>query len=290
MSVDLALFNSDGSLRPWEEVARGIQTAVSDQRSGLRLVGPEPTRSPDLLRAVAACRSAGLEVQLETDAAALAGEGRAQILLNAGLSGIHVRLWGCSPVTHDARAGAGSFKRSLRGVRAARQGGLAVELAFALNRSNASELSRAVELADSLDARSITVERDASVGLPAAPQLADALTKAVKASLKHGVSLQQRADVARLPQISGYTAWELHHHTFDSAVLALLEGGLVERPRTPLLCSRAPGRDRRLFGPSSGGRRCAPALSHARGLRGATDRFAALPWRGLLKTPGRRRR
>lgn len=237
MSVDLALFNADGSTRTWEDVLASVQAAADGNRSSLRLGGPEPTRSPDLLRAIEACRSAGLAVELETDAAVLAGEGRAQLLRAAGLSRLHVKLWGCSPATHDARAGAGSLKRTLQGVRAGRQAGLEVQLSFGLNRLNASELSRAVELAGSLRTQSLVLERDPAVDLPTAAEFAEAVNRAVEAGQKPGVSLSPIG----LPQISCDVVWKLHSHTFDAGVLALLDADLVERPRPPLFAVGAQG-------------------------------------------------
>ena len=237
MPVSLALFNPDGSARKWEDIVASIGVAAEGKRSSVRLDGPEPTRSPDLLRTIRACRSAGLEVELETDAIVLAGEGRALALHAEGLSRLHVKLWGCSPATHDARAAAGSLKRSLQGMRAARQAGLGVQLLFGLNRLNASELPRAVELAVSGGTQSLVIERDPAVDPPAPAELAEAMNRAVEAGLR----LNVRLDPIGLPQISCDVAWKLHSHTLDAGVVALLDADLIARPRAPLFALSAQG-------------------------------------------------
>jgi radical SAM protein with 4Fe4S-binding SPASM domain len=71
-----------------------------------------------------------------------------------------VDLWGATAQTHDALTGtAGSFERSIAGIRALVDAGLDTQMLFILNRRNVHELQAYAELAASLSASTVGVLR-----------------------------------------------------------------------------------------------------------------------------------
>ncbi|MBI4351686.1 MAG: radical SAM protein [Elusimicrobia bacterium] len=85
--------------------------------------GGEPLLYPGLEKAVAAASRLGLFTELDTNGQALTAA-RVGRLASAGLSSVMISLHSHAPSRHDALSGAGSFRRAVGAVRAARRAGL----------------------------------------------------------------------------------------------------------------------------------------------------------------------
>ena len=119
----------------------------------LLIGGGEPTLRADLADLVAEARALGYErVRLITSGHGLAQKGRADELVEAGLSGLVVDLHGPSPDEHDAVTGRpDSFRLTVAGLRRAQQAGLTdLEAVAAITTKNLEVLPATVRLADRL--------------------------------------------------------------------------------------------------------------------------------------------
>jgi MoaA/NifB/PqqE/SkfB family radical SAM enzyme len=130
-----------------ERVERAIREAAA---RGERIVlsGGEPTLSPDLLSHVRLARSLSREhVTLQTNAIRCADRAFALALREAGLDEATVSLHGATAATSDAITEApGTFDKTVLGIDALRDAGVAVTLNFVICGRNAHELPAYVEL------------------------------------------------------------------------------------------------------------------------------------------------
>jgi len=144
--------SADAFARAHDEVLETLRDAraTSDE---LTFVGGEPTLHPDLPAFVAAARALGFRaLGLQTNARSLDRE-RLRVLVEAGLTDLHVSVHGHTPGAHDYHTGVeGSFHALFSAVGAARGLGLTVVATTVLTRSNARGLT---ELARVLGARGI---------------------------------------------------------------------------------------------------------------------------------------
>ena len=88
--VVLTQITADGACRPlpWQRVTEQIDAAQHAGRKTVTFVGHEPTRSPHLVKAVAAATNLGLRTILETNGLFLDDQKNLKMLINHGLSGI----------------------------------------------------------------------------------------------------------------------------------------------------------------------------------------------------------
>lgn len=109
--------------------------------------GGEPLMRPELERFVAAAVQTGLRVNLITNGTLLAGNDRADRLKQAGLSSAQVSLEGASAEIHDRLTGvAGSFEKTLIGLKALRDAGIHVHTNTTISKLNAENLVEIVGL------------------------------------------------------------------------------------------------------------------------------------------------
>ncbi len=113
------------------------------------LVGGEPTLVPDLESVIAALRTAGSKVSMQTNARLLGTDPQlAPRLHAAGLVEVEVALHGPTAAVHDYHTQVpGSFRETLTGVRSAVAAGIRVVLTSLVTRSNFRHLSEWVRLA-----------------------------------------------------------------------------------------------------------------------------------------------
>lgn len=110
----LTLRHPDGTPRPWSAIEADLAARVASGRRDLDLGGPEPTQSPDLLRATAQARDLGRRVILHTDGRALASADRLDALARAGVAVVCVHLKAPLAGDHDDLAGTGHHAQALR--------------------------------------------------------------------------------------------------------------------------------------------------------------------------------
>ncbi len=109
--------------------------------------GGEPTLRSDLEELVAAATKIGLRTNLITNGTLLGDGGRAEGLRAAGLVSAQVSLEGPDAEVHDGLTGvAGSFERTLAGLRALRQAGVHTHTNTTINALNADHLEGLVRL------------------------------------------------------------------------------------------------------------------------------------------------
>lgn len=122
-------------------LAERLETAVRDA-STVVLTGGEPALRSDLARFIERAKQRGAaRVELETNGA-LIDSTRAGELVAAGLdlARIHLPAWGaaCDEITRDP----GGFEAALRGARALRESGAAIEIATPVVRANVETVAR----------------------------------------------------------------------------------------------------------------------------------------------------
>lgn len=126
---------------------------------GLWLAGGEPTLRKDLPRLVQ--RLAGhAPLGMVTDGLALAAPKVATMLYDLGLRRVRVRMASARADAHDWAVGqAGAFKKAVRGLRAAREAGLEVEVEVPVTRPTRPYPVEAVELFARLGVSGVVLRR-----------------------------------------------------------------------------------------------------------------------------------
>ncbi len=120
--------------------------------------GGEPTLRSDLERLVEAAVKLGLRVNLITNAVLLAGGDRARRLRSAGLHSAQVSLEGPRADVHDRLTGvAGSFERTMAGLRSLQDAGVHVHTNTTLNAVNAACIEELVRFIHGLGLRRLSM-------------------------------------------------------------------------------------------------------------------------------------
>ncbi len=116
-------------------VQAAIMRALAAGAEEIRLTGGEPGMRRDLVELVRIARQSGAQrVVLETNATLIDGP-RAHALAEAGLTAARVNLVGPDARVDAITQDAGGFARTIAGIRALLQAGLAVEILVALTQS-----------------------------------------------------------------------------------------------------------------------------------------------------------
>jgi len=126
------------------------------------LTGGEPLLCRDIVAHVRHARALGLKVLLDTNGTLMTQQ-LARKLKRAGLGMVQVSIEG-SEKTHELIRGEGSFERALTGAENAIQAGMPVGINFTVSRLNRDELKAVAEIARSIGARSLSLERFVAVG------------------------------------------------------------------------------------------------------------------------------
>ena len=115
--------------------------------------GGEALVHPHLEDFVRHARERRFAIRLKSNAILLTPE-RAKRLAEAGVYAVDVSVYGASAETHDAfTTVAGSFEKTLSGIRSAIDAGMKVALSFCLTRHNASEIPAMIALSEELGVR-----------------------------------------------------------------------------------------------------------------------------------------
>jgi len=146
-------FCAQGSRREQEatvslaDLTEGLRRGYRPGR-GLVLTGGEPTLHRDILAVVAAARAVGyLQIQLQTNARALAYPAWLERLMRAGVTEISPALHGPDGSVHDALTRApGSFDQTLAGIRNAVRSGAGVVTNTVVVRPNLGHLAATISL------------------------------------------------------------------------------------------------------------------------------------------------
>jgi radical SAM protein with 4Fe4S-binding SPASM domain len=114
----------------------------------LILTGGEPLMRPDIEELAAAGAAAGIRVVVATCGPLLTADAAGR-LKRSGVSAVSISLDAADAPEHDAFRGvAGAFEAALRGVRCAREAGLAVQVNCTVTRLNVGQLPAILDLAE----------------------------------------------------------------------------------------------------------------------------------------------
>jgi hypothetical protein len=224
---------------------------------GWMLAGGEPTLRADFPRLVQALVAAGApRLGMITDGLALAGAGGAKVvelLRGLGLARVRVRLQGSRHDAHDWLVDQkGSWRRAVKAVQVAVDGGLEVEIEHTITRPTAPFLEESVELFARLGAKAVVLRRITARGPAGANDVAVAarfglIQQELETAVQVGVRRGLRVMMEGFPQCAapGAAAWQL---ATDAVVWAVPEGGAwpflrpaLELPASGPGCARCPG-------------------------------------------------
>lgn len=117
----------------------------------LSFTGGEPLLHPDLPEFVAHARRNRMVAHVKSNGT-MFDERMVKRLVEAGISAVKVSLYGATPETHDAFTHShGSHRRTISGIRAAKESGIDIKVSFNLMKTNAHEIGEMVAFAKSLD-------------------------------------------------------------------------------------------------------------------------------------------
>lgn len=151
-------FDPDGTREPTLELdlaVRAMDQAIPLGLQRVKLTGGEPLLHPRIAELLGSVRERELKLILETNGVLCTPEVACAI---AGFPqhDVAVSLDGADAATNDTIRGVqGSFDRSIRGIRTLVDAGTAPQIILCLMRSNAGQVQRLIELAESLGAASV---------------------------------------------------------------------------------------------------------------------------------------
>jgi AdoMet-dependent heme synthase len=134
-----------------QEAFELLRTARRFGRPLFVLTGGDPAKRPDVVEIVAEGRRLGLRMGMTPSATPLLTPGLLRDLAGAGLSRLAMSLDGATPGTHDAFRGVeGSFERTLRMLRVARELGLTTQVNTTVTRQTVGEFDETAALLEEL--------------------------------------------------------------------------------------------------------------------------------------------
>lgn len=134
-----------------DEVLRIIDEVREAGCLYLTFTGGEAVLHPNLAEFVRHARARHLAVNLKSNGTLLDGE-NVRMVVDAGVGGLTVSLFGATAPTHDAfTRSKESFDRAVVGIRTAKAAGANVRLHFNLVKTNVGEIGAMIALATSLD-------------------------------------------------------------------------------------------------------------------------------------------
>jgi MoaA/NifB/PqqE/SkfB family radical SAM enzyme len=228
----------EASSVPEPDAAGFAAMLVAARRSGareVRITGGEPTLRRDLLAALRAAATLGLECVVCTNARMLAYPELAGKLVAAGARRIVVSLLGPDAATHDAIAGAVAFDQTVRGIRNAVASGLRVQADVVLGAASAGQVTSTVALAADLGCAGASVRlvrvggssADAS-RVPPLEQAAAAVERALDEGDRRGLAIGHEGVPCCL--LARHRGRETRNPRMETRVRMGPRGALVIRP------------------------------------------------------------
>jgi radical SAM protein with 4Fe4S-binding SPASM domain len=143
--------STDEALRVLGEIAEVNRETL------LILSGGEPLLRPDLDALISRATVLGMMVVLGTNGTLLT-VARARALAERGLAGVGISVDSLAATRHDEFRGLkGAWRGAMRGIAAAREAGLEVQVQMTLTRANVAELPRVIRFSRDVGARVLTV-------------------------------------------------------------------------------------------------------------------------------------
>jgi len=170
-----------------EEGKRLLEEIASiDEFRLLVFTGGEPLVRPDILELIEYASNLGLEPKIATNATLITPQ-IARRFKDAGDCDVAIGLDGASARVHELIRGVpGSFDRTMRGIYATKEAGLALQINIAAMKHNYHEIPFILDLADGLDAEIVLIYHFVPIGrgegkedLELSPQQVEDLAKLV---------------------------------------------------------------------------------------------------------------
>lgn len=135
-----------------EEIKKVVDSIAPHFKPIMILTGGEPMLRPDLLDIIRYVKAAGL-IPVMATCGTLMTEEKARELVDAGVERISVSIDGPDAASHDRfRCVPGAFEGTMRGIEAAKRGGLGFQVNTTVTRTNMNDIESIYRLAISLGA------------------------------------------------------------------------------------------------------------------------------------------
>lgn len=145
-----------------EEIKNIISQLSSMNVFHVVFTGGEPMLRSDIYEMIAYAVDKSIIPYLDTNAT-LIREKEAEKLKESGLKNAQVSLDGTKEA-HDNIRGKGAFEKAVKGIKALVNAGIDVNINFVVTSMNINEIEKVAEIASSLKAKSMSIERIVSVG------------------------------------------------------------------------------------------------------------------------------
>lgn len=145
-----------GGHLPYELFERAVDQAIPLGLQSVKLTGGEPLLHPDFMRLVDLLKDRNIRLTIETNGTLVTADLAQALKEREVLSHVSVSLDGSTGEIHDPFRGvAGSFMRTVRGIRALVASGYRPQVIFSIHRGNVEDIESAVGLFVRLGAGSI---------------------------------------------------------------------------------------------------------------------------------------
>lgn len=134
-----------------KEALRGIDILANSGVLILAFSGREPTLRPDILQLIKRASDQGMFTAMATNATFFSSHKKVKEFKKAGLKFVQISLDGLDPKTHDHFRGvAGSFEKTVQGIKNCVREGLFVEIATTITRYNQKEIPDMIDFSEKL--------------------------------------------------------------------------------------------------------------------------------------------
>ena len=155
---------SDTTAFSKDEAIQFVRHIAEKKVFHLALAGGEPLLYPYISDVINEATSNGMLVAMSTNAMLL-DDSLAKQLKKAGLVSLQISLDGATESTNDMIRGKGSYKKTLAGIKVAKENGFKILLAFVILKTNYHEIEDVFKLAIRLGAYGIKVQTFIENGL-----------------------------------------------------------------------------------------------------------------------------
>jgi SynChlorMet cassette radical SAM/SPASM protein ScmF len=156
MAPTFQIEKKSGRHMPMAHVKKAVRQARPMGLQTVKLTGGEPMMHPMFGDVVRFIDGEGLEIHIETNGTLVDGTSAKLLRRSDGVTAISVSVDGADPETHDGLRGVhGSFHKAVDGIKHLVAEGIRPQLICTLHKGNATQVSRIVDLAESLGCGSV---------------------------------------------------------------------------------------------------------------------------------------
>lgn len=140
------------SAKPFDQIMATLTTWRQMGGSKLTILGGEPTLHPDYVKVIRYAKRLGYEHVITTSSGLEPAIRKFRRMTPEDFAYVQISLDGGSPDSHDRVRGTGTFDEAVRNVRELVERGFDTRIISAVNRANAGDCLRLVDLADEIGA------------------------------------------------------------------------------------------------------------------------------------------